>query len=341
VERALGVLRTQFPLVKSAPLVPHVYVLPSGADVHDHGLVQDGTLRPGDPVVVGTVCGKVRAINNWQGDGISEAGPSIAVEVLGLEAVPNAGDKFNVVASEQDAREVASHRAEQKKQQAVTAPKVSLEDMFAQIKSGKFQELGMVIKTDVQGSLEAIREAVLKIGNEDVKAKIIASGVGGITESDVTLASASKAIVIGFNVRPETTAIHLAKEKAVDIRMYKIIYDLVNDVKLAMQGLLAPTRKENYLGRAEVKQVFEVSKLGFVAGSQVVDGVINRNANLRLLRDNVVVFEGKITSLRRFKDDAREVKKGLECGIGIEGFRDIKVGDVIEDFEVELVERTL
>lgn len=305
-------------------------------------LVQNGTLRVGDPVVVGAVAGKVRALTDWRGQNVTEAGPSMAVEILGLENVAEAGEKFHVVESEQDAKQVAAHRAEQKKQtQQAGAAKVSLEDMFSQIKAGKASELNIILKTDVQGSLEAVRDAILKLGTDDVKSKIVSTGVGGITESDVVLASTTQSIIIGFNVRPETSAIHSAKEKGVDIRMYKIIYDLINDVKLAMQGLLAPTRKETYLGRAEVKQAFEVSKLGFIAGSLVADGVITRNANLRLLRDNVVIFEGKVCSLKRFKDDAREVKKGLECGIGIEGFRDIRAGDVIEAFTVEMVERTL
>ena len=209
------------------------------------------------------------------------------------------------------------------------------------MKAGEMKELNIVLKTDVHGSLEAVRDSLSKQGNEDVKTKIIHAGVGGINESDVTLASASGAVIIGFNVRPETKAIHFAKEKGVEIKLYKIIYDLVNEVKLAMQGLLAPTRQENYLGRAEVRQTFEVSKLGMVAGSMVVDGLINRNANIRLLRDNVVMCEAKIASLKRFKDDAREVKQGFECGVGIEGYRDIKVGDVIEAYEVIEIQRTL
>jgi translation initiation factor IF-2 len=305
-------------------------------------LVQDGTLKLGDPLVVGSVAGKVRAMSDWKGASITEAGPSLAVEILGLESVPEAGESFNVVASEQDAKEVAQNRAEKKRSsQAAGVAKVSLEDMFSQIKAGKATELNIILKTDVQGSLEAVRDAALKLGTDDVKCKVISVGVGGITESDVILAATTQSIIIGFNVRPETSALHSAKEKGVDIRMYKIIYDLINDVKLAMQGLLAPLKQETYLGRAEVKQVFEVSKLGFIAGSVVVDGELKRSAHLRLLRDNVVVYEGKVASLKRFKEDVREVKKGLECGVGIEGFRDIRAGDVIEAFDVEMVERVL
>jgi translation initiation factor IF-2 len=202
-------------------------------------------------------------------------------------------------------------------------------------------ELNIILKTDVQGSLEAVRNAVLQIGNDEVRPKVVHAGVGGINESDVTLALAVNAVIIGFNVRPETKAIHTAKENHVDIKLYKIIYDLVNEVKLALQGMLKPERREDYLGRAEVRQAFEVSKLGMIAGCMVVDGVITRTASLRLLRDNVVLYEGKVISLKRFKDDAREVKQGFECGVGLEGYTNIKAGDVIEAFTVTEVPKTL
>lgn len=305
-------------------------------------LVQDGTLKVGDPVVVGTVVGKVRALQDWKGQDIKEAGPSTAVEVLGLEGVPEASDQFNAVQSEQDARKVAEHRIAEKRQaESAAGPKFSLEDVFSKMKTGEIKELPVILKTDVQGSHEAVRDAIVKLGTDEVKTKLIHSGVGGIKETDVNLAAASGGIIIGFNVRPETKAIHLAKEKGVEIKLYKIIYELVNEVKLAMQGLLAPTLKENYLGRAEVRNTFQVSKLGLVAGCMVVDGQVARNASIRLLRDNVVIHEGKITSLKRFKDDAREVKEGFECGIGIEGYQDIKPGDVLEAFEIEEIQRTL
>lgn len=305
-------------------------------------LIQDGTLNVGDFIVAGTTVGKVKAMQDWRGKDTSDSGPSMAVEVLGLESVPEAGDAFHAVETEQDARKIAEFRIEEKRKTSQTqSNKVSLEDMFSRMKAGEMQELNIVLKTDVQGSLEAVRDSLLKQGNEDVKTKIIHAGVGGVNESDVTLAAASNAIIIGFNVRPETKAIHFAKEKGVEIKLYKIIYDLVNEVKLAMQGLLAPTRQENYLGRAEVRQTFEVSKLGMVAGSMVVDGLISRSANIRLLRDSVVMCEAKIASLKRFKDDAREVKQGFECGVGIEGHKDIKVGDIIEAYEVIEIQRTL
>lgn len=305
-------------------------------------LVQKGILKLGDFLVAGTTLGKVRAMTDWQGEKVTEAYPSIAVEILGLEGVPNAGDAFDVVDSEQDAKKIIEHRKEQEKNIAQNSgQKLTLEEMFLQAGDSGFKELNLIIKADVQGSLEAVRDSITKLGTDDVKTKVISSGVGGVNESDITLAITSRAVIIGFNVRPETKAIHLAKEKGVDIKLYKIIYDLINDVKLAMQGLLEPTRKETYLGRAEVKQVFAVSKLGYIAGSQVVDGVIARHANIRLLRDNVVLHEGKIASLKRFKDDAKEVKKGFECGIGFEGYKDLKPGDVVEAFEVEFIERTL
>jgi translation initiation factor IF-2 len=305
-------------------------------------LVQEGTLNVGDPVVVGTQVGKVKAMQDWRGGDIKTAGPSTAVEILGLEGVPDASDTFNAVASEQDARKVAEHRIEEKrKQDLAQGQKVSLEDLFFNKKAGEVQELNVILKTDVQGSLEAVRDALAKLGTEEVKTKLIHAGVGGIKETDVNLAATSKAVIIGFNVRPETKAIHLAKDKGVDIKLYKIIYDLVNEVKLAMQGLLAPTIKENYLGRAEVRETFQVSKMGLVAGCMVVDGTIMRSANIRLLRDNVVIHEGKIASLKRFKDDAREVKQGFECGIGIDSYQDIKSGDVLEAFEIEKIQRTL
>ncbi|MBF0106789.1 MAG: translation initiation factor IF-2 [Deltaproteobacteria bacterium] len=305
-------------------------------------LVRSGTVRVGDFIVAGSEAGKIRVMNDWTGKPLTEAGPSAAVEVLGLEGVPLAGDTFNIVGSDQDAHKVAGFRFDhKKKQEQTTKGGMTLEDMFSQMKAGEISALNLIIKTDVQGSLEAVCEAVSKIGNAEVKSKIVHSAVGGINESDVSLALTSKAVIIGFNVRPEIKAIHYAKENNVDIKLYKVIYDLVNDVKLAMEGLLAPDIKEEYLGRAEVRQAFEVSKLGTVAGSMVVDGVITRTAHIRFLRDNVVMHEGKITSLKRFKDDAREVKQGFECGIGIENYKDIKANDVIEAFNLIEVKKTL
>lgn len=305
-------------------------------------LVQDGVLKTGDAVVVGESVGKIRAMSNWKGERIETAVPSTAVEVLGLETIPQASDSFHVVASEQDARKIAENRQMLRLQaQSQAAKPVTLEDMFSHLKEGQVKEFNFIVKTDVQGSLEAIEQSILKLGTEEVKARIILSGVGAIRDSDVNLAATSKAVIIGFHVRPETTAIHLAKEKGVEIKLYKIIYDLVDEVKLALSGMLAPTLKENYLGRAEVREVFQVSKVGLIAGSMVVDGLIQRNAKLRLLRDNVVIHEGEIASLKRFKDDAKDVKQGFECGIGISGYQDIKPGDVIEAYVIEEIRRSL
>ena len=281
-------------------------------------------------------------MTNWKGERIDTAGPSTAVEVLGLDAMPLASDPFNVVATEQDAKAIAEHRLQLKKSENTQKAKsISLEDMFSQIKAGEVKEFNFILKTDVQGSLEAIEQAILKLGNEEVKPKIISSGVGAIRDSDINLAVASRAVLVGFHVRPETSAIHLAKEKGIEIKLYKIIYNLVDDLKLALSGMLAPTIKENYLGRAEVRNTFQVSKIGLVAGCMVVDGLINRHAKIRLLRDNVVIHEGEITSLKRFKDDAREVKQGFECGVGIGSFQDAKSGDVIEAFTLEEIKRSL
>jgi len=305
-------------------------------------LVQQGTLKAGDIIVAGPAWGRVKAMTNYRGEVATEATPSQAVEVLGLDAVPSASDEFHAVADEQVAREVVEHRQNEiRSQKMAQASKVSLENIFDQIKEGEIKELAVVLKTDVHGSLEAVGEAIRKLSTEKVKVKLIHSGVGGINESDVLLSSASKAIIVGFNVRPETNAIKTAQSEGVQIKLYKIIYDMVNDVKLAMQGLLTPNRVEKYLGRAEVRQAFTVSKVGTIAGCMVVDGKILRSGEVRLLRDNVVIYEGKISSLKRFKDDAREVLQNFECGIGIEGYNDIKDGDVIEAFEVELVQPEL
>lgn len=302
-------------------------------------LVQSGTLRVGDVFVVGSCSGKVRALLSHTGVKVQEAGPSIPVEVNGLPAVPAAGDVFQVVKDERIAREIAEDRAH--KQRAVElagAGKVSLEDLFAKIQEGSVKELALVIKADVQGSSEALATALEKMPTETVKLRVIHNGVGGVTESDVLLAAASNAIIIGFNIRPEPKAAALAEREGVDIRLYTIIYDAMNDIKAAMEGLLEPTLKERTLGRAEVRQVFTVSKAGTVAGSYVLDGTISRaSAGVRVIRDNVVVYQGKLASLRRFKDDVREVQQGYECGISIENFNDIKSGDVIEAYAIDKI----
>jgi len=302
-------------------------------------LVQSGTLRVGDVFVVGIFSGKVRALITHTGAKVQEAGPSIPVEVAGLPGVPSAGDVFQVVKDERVAREIAEDRARKQRTADLSgSAKVTLDDLFAKIKEGSVKELALVIKSDVQGSAEALTAGVEKLATAAVKLRVIHSGVGGITESDVLLAAASNAIVVGFNVRPEPKAAALAEQQGVDIRLYTIIYDALAEIKAAMEGLLEPTLKERMLGRAEVRQVFTVSKAGVIAGSYVVDGTITRAAvGVRVIRDNVVVYEGKLGSLRRFKDDVREVQQGYECGISVENFNDIKAGDIIEAYAVDKI----
>ncbi len=302
-------------------------------------LVQSGTLHVGDVFVVGAFSGKVRALISHTGAKIKEAGPSIPVEVIGLPGVPSAGDVFQAVKDERMAREIAEDRArKQRAAELAGGGKVSLDDLFAKIQEGSVKELSLVIKADVQGSSEALAAAIEKLPSDLVKLRVIHNGVGGITESDVLLAAASNAIIIGFNIRPEPKASALAEKERVDVRLYTIIYDALNDIKAAMEGLLEPTLKERILGRAEVRQVFTVSKAGTIAGSYVVDGTISRaSAGVRVIRDNVVVYEGKLGSLRRFKDDVREVQQGYECGIGVENFSDIKAGDIIEAYAIDKI----
>jgi translation initiation factor IF-2 len=302
-------------------------------------LVQSGTLRVGDVFVVGIFSGKVRALITHTGAKVQEAGPSIPVEVAGLPGVPSAGDVFQAVKDERVAREIAEDRARKQRTADLSgSAKVTLDDLFAKIKEGSVKELALVIKSDVQGSAEALTAGVEKLATVAVKLRVIHSGVGGITESDVLLAAASNAIVVGFNVRPEPKAAALAEQQGVDIRLYTIIYDALAEIKAAMEGLLEPTLKERTLGRAEVRQVFTVSKAGVIAGSYVVDGTITRAAvGVRVLRDNVVVYEGKLGSLRRFKDDVREVQQGYECGISVENFNDIKAGDIVEAYAIDKI----
>jgi translation initiation factor IF-2 len=302
-------------------------------------LVQSGTLRVGDAYVVGTFSGRVRALINDRGEKTQQAGPSIPVEVIGLPGVPSAGDVFHVVSNERVAREIAEERAQKRRAAELSGPaKVTLDDLFAKIQEGSVKELAIVIKADVQGSSEALAGAVEKLSTEAVKLRVIHNGVGGVMESDVLLAAASRAIVIGFNVRPEPKATALAEQQGVDIRLYTIIYDAIADIKAAMEGLLEPTLKERMLGRAEVRQVFTIPKVGTVAGSYVIDGTISRSsAGVRVIRDNVVVYQGKLASLRRFKDDVREVQQGYECGLSIENFNDVKAGDIIEAYAIDKI----
>ncbi|HRI37570.1 MAG TPA: translation initiation factor IF-2 [Nitrospira sp.] len=302
-------------------------------------LVQGGTLRVGDAYVVGTFSGRVRALINDRGEKIQQAGPSIPVEVIGLPGVPSAGDVFHVVSNERVAREIAEERAQKRRAAELTSPtKVSLDDLFAKIQEGSVKELPIVIKADVQGSSEALAGAVEKLSTDAVKLRVIHNAVGGIMESDVLLAAASRAIVIGFNIRPEPKATALAEQQGVDVRLYTIIYDAIADIKAAMEGLLEPTLKERVLGRAEVRQVFMIPKVGAVAGAYVVDGLISRtSAGVRVIRDNVVVYQGKFGSLKRFKDDVREVQQGYECGFSIENFNDVKVGDIVEAYAIDKI----
>ncbi len=302
-------------------------------------LVQNGTLRVGDAFVVGTFSGRVRALIADTGGKVQEAGPSTPVEVIGLPGVPSAGDAFQIVKDERVAREIAEARAlKQRTAERAGPAKVTLDDLYAKVKEGDVKELPLVIKADVQGSAEALAAAVEKLPADAVKLRVIHSGVGGITETDVLLASASRAIIIGFNVRPEAKAAALAEREGVDIRLYSVIYDAIADIKAAMEGLLEPTVKERVLGRAEVRQLFTIPKVGVIAGCYVVEGTITRaSTGVRVVRDHVTVYEGKLGSLRRFKDDVREVQQGYECGIGIENFNDLKTGDIIEAYVLDKV----
>ena len=301
-------------------------------------LVQNGTLRTGDNFVVGNVYGKVRAMFDDRGAQLQEAPPSSPVEILGIEGLPQAGDQFVVVADRDKARGISDYR-EQKAREAALAKssRVSLEGLAEQMKTAGTKELNIILKGDVQGSVEVLSDLLSKLSNDKVRLKVLRTGVGAITESDVLLASASNAIIIGFNVRPERKAQELAEQEKVDIRLHSIIYELQDEIKRAMSGLLEPTIRETYQGRAEVLETFRIPKVGTVAGCRVIDGLIKRDSEVRLLRDNVVVFKGKVSSLRRFKDDASEVRNGMECGIGIANYGDVKVGDVIEAFVTERI----
>jgi translation initiation factor IF-2 len=299
-------------------------------------LVQNGTLRTGDQFVVGNTFGKVRAMFDDRGNAIEEAPPSSPAEVLGLEGLPQAGDQMVVVADRDKAKGIAGYR-EQKAREAQLAKssRVSLEGLAEQIKNAGVKELPIILKGDVQGSVEVLSDTLNKLSTEKVKVKVLHTGVGAITETDVLLASASNAIIIGFNVRPERKAQEIAEMEQVDIRLHSIIYELQDEMKKAMLGLLEPVIKENYMGRAEVKETFRIPKVGTIAGCQVLDGNIKRDNEVRLLRDNVVVYKGKIASLRRFKEDVSEVRNGMECGIAIANYGDVKKGDVIEAFVTE------
>jgi translation initiation factor IF-2 len=307
-------------------------------------LVQRGTLRVGDIIVAGAEMGRVRALINDQGETIDEAGPSVPVEVLGFNGPPEAGDRLAVVENEARAREVTSYRAHQKRENAaasISGMRGSLEQMMSQLKTSGRKDFPLIIKADVQGSLEAILGSLDKLGTDEVTARILHAGVGGISESDVTLAEGFNAAIIGFNVRAHKEAAAAAKRNGIEIRYYNIIYDLVDDVKKAMSGLLAPTLRETMLGNALILEVFNISKVGKVAGCRVTDGTVERGANVRLIRDNVVVHEGKLSTLKRFKDEVKEVASGQECGMAFENYGDMRAGDVIECYRVETIQRSL
>ena len=302
-------------------------------------LVQNGTLKLGDIIIAGTAVGRVRTMINDKGQRITEAGPSVPVEISGMSEVPAAGDTFNAVADERMARTLADERKTQMANAAFgSAKKVSLEDLFSQIQAGEMKNLNIIVKADVQGSAEAVKASLEKITNEEVRVKVIHSAVGAINESDVMLASTSGAIIVGFNVRPDNAARDSAARANVDMRMYRVIYDCINEIEAAMKGMLAPKFKEAIIGHAEVRETYKVSKVGTVTGCYVLDGKIQRGCSVRVLRDNVVVHEGELASLRRFKDDVKEVATGYECGMQVEKFNDIKVGDVIECFIMEQIQ---
>lgn len=301
-------------------------------------LVEEGTLKVGDPFVAGVHFGRVRAMVDDKGGKVEKAGPSMPVEVQGLPGVPLAGEKFIVVSDEKKAREIGTYRQmKQRETELSKSSKVSLEDLYDKIKEGEVKELGIIIKADVHGSVEALTESLQKLSTEAIKLKVLHGSVGAITETDVLLAAASNAIIIGFHVRPDAKVHALAEEEGVDIRLYNIIYEVIEDVKKAMEGLLAPTLKEVVLGRAEIREVFSVPKIGNIGGCFITDGKITRGARVRLIRDGIVVHDGKMASLRRFKDDVKEVQSGYECGIGIENYNDIKTGDAIEAYIQEKV----
>ena len=303
-------------------------------------LVQEGTLNVGDIVIAGTAVGHVRAMVNDKGRRVKTAGPSTPVEILGLSEAPSGGDNFRVVKDEKLARDVAeARRREQKENQFNSTVKVSLDNLFSQIDEGNMKELDVIIKADVQGSVEAVRQSLEKLSNDEVRVRAIHGGVGAINESDVMLANASNAIIVGFNVRPDAGAVSAAERQEVDIRLYRVIYQAIEEIEAAMKGMLDPEYKEVVIGHAEVRQTFKVSGIGTIAGAYVTDGKITRNAQIRIVRDGIVVHEGEIDSLRRFKDDVKEVAESFECGIGIEKFNDIKDGDVLECFVMEEIKR--
>ena len=304
-------------------------------------LVQEGTLKVGDPIVAGLAFGRIRAMIDDKGNLVKKATPSAPVEILGLSEVPTAGDMFYVAKNDKHARQVADKVKAQGRSQLLvqSTQKVSLDDLFTQIQEGKVKDLNLIVKADVQGSVEAVRQSLERLSNEEVRVRIIHGGVGAVTESDVILASASNAIIIGFNVRPDSGARSVADHEEVDVRLYRVIYNAIEDIEAAMKGMLDPEFKEKVIGHAQVRQTFKISSMGTVAGSYVLDGKITRNSQVRIVRDGIVIYEGNLTSLKRFKDDAKEVSTGYECGFMFERFNDVKEGDIVEAFIMEEIKR--
>ena len=299
-------------------------------------LVQNGTLRAGDVIVAGTTVGRVRSMMDDKGRRVQEAGPSVPVEITGLNDVPVGGDVFNAVSDERLARELVEQRLTEQKEEVFRAQtKVTLDNLFEQMQEGEMKELKIIVKADVQGSVEAVRQSLEKLTNEEVRVNIIHGAVGAVNESDVMLANASNAIIVGFNVRPDPVAEENAKRDGVDMRLYRIIYDCIEEIESAMKGMLAPKYRENFLGRAECRETYKISNVGIVIGGHVTSGKITRNALVRVVRDGIIVADDKVASLRRFKDDVREVADGYDCGITLEKFSDIKQGDVLEAYEME------
>lgn len=304
-------------------------------------LIQNGTLKVGDAIIAGTAYGKIRAMIDDKGRRVKKAGPSIPVEILGLSEVPIAGDAFYTAKNEREARHVAEKVISRDREKLIqnTPQKVTLDDLFSQIQSGDMKELNIVVKADVQGSVEAVKQSLVKLSNEEVMIKVIHGGVGAINESDVMLASASNAIIIGFNVRPEASAKAVADSEKIDMRLYRVIYNAIEDIEAAMKGMLDPEYKEKVIGHAEIRQTFKVSSVGTIGGSYVLDGKFVRNAQVRLVRDGIVIYEGELASLKRFKDDVKEVNSGYECGIMLNKFNDLKEGDIVEAFIMEEIPR--
>lgn len=301
-------------------------------------LIQNGALKVGDAVVCGSICGKVRAMINDKGQTVKKAVPSMPVEVVGFSEIPEAGDLFQVVRDDKIARQIAEKRSIKKREQELQKTrKVSLDDLFKQIQEGQIKDLNIIIKGDVQGSVEALKDSLLNVSNEEVRLQVIHTGVGAVTESDIMLAAASEAIIIGFNVRPEPNARKMAEHENVEVKLYRVIYEIIEDLKAAMTGMLAPKYEEVVLGRAEVRQTFKVSRLGTIAGCYVTEGKITRDSGIRLIRNGIVIHEGRIDSLKRFKDDVKEVVDGYECGIMLERFNDVKEEDIMEAFVMQQV----